>query len=445
MPTRILIIDDEQSFVRSLMFALEETDIEAVCAYSGEDGLAVVARECPDIVLLDLRLPGIGGMEVLEALTREHPGLPVVMISAHGDTRAAVQAAKAGAADYLTKPFALDELLHLIGNTTERIRMRSELDYHRDRAASASASGLVGDSETMAQLWQTIQRVAASSAGRILLQGESGTGKALVARAIHSSSPRTAEAFVEINCAALPDQLIEAELFGSEKGAYTGAHQTRIGLVALADGGTLFLDEVGELPLLLQAKLLHFLEDGSYRPLGSNRPRTANARIIAATNRPLEAEVREGRFREDLFFRLHVIELLIPPLRERGNDIDLMLEQFAEIQAREERCQPIHYALETLEHLRHYAWPGNVRELKNLVERLTILYPGQLIEPSHLPVEMQRDDLHPDYLGERMRCTERQIVMDALSETGGHKGKAAEFLGLSRHAFKRRLQRLGLD
>jgi len=207
--------------------------------------------------------------------------------------------------------------------------------------------------------------------------------------------------------------LIEAELFGAEKGAYTGAHQTRIGLVALADGGTLFLDEVGELPLLLQAKLLHFLEDGSYRPLGSNRSRTANARVIAATNRPLETEVREGRFREDLFFRLNVIELLIPPLRERGNDISLMLEQFAEIQAREERCQVIHYALETLETLRHYAWPGNVRELKNLVER--------------------------------MKKTERQIVMEALAQTVGHKGKAAEFLGLSRHAFKRRLQRLGLE
>ncbi len=443
MPTRILIIDDEQSFVRSLIFALEETDIEATCAYSGEDGLAMVARDRPDIVLLDLRLPGIGGMEVLEALTRDYPGLSVVMISAHGDTRAAVQAAKAGAADYLTKPFALDELLHLISNTTERIRLRSELDYHRDRAASAS--GLVGESDTMGQLWQTIQRVAASSAGRILLQGESGTGKAVVARAIHSSSPRTAEAFVEINCAALPEQLIEAELFGAKKGAYTGAHQTRIGLVALADGGTLFLDEVGELPLLLQAKLLHFLEDGSYRPVGSNRSRTANARVIAATNRPLETEVREGRFREDLFFRLNVIELLIPPLRERGNDISLMLEQFAEIQAREERCQVIHYALETLETLRHYGWPGNVRELKNLVERLTILYPGQLIEASHLPVEMQREDLHPDFLGERMKRTERQIVMEALSQTGGHKGKAAEFLGLSRHAFKRRLQRLGLE
>jgi DNA-binding NtrC family response regulator len=215
--------------------------------------------------------------------------------------------------------------------------------------------------------------------------------------------------------------------------------------VALADGGTLFLDEVGELPLLLQAKLLHFLEDGSYRPVGSNRSRTANARVIAATNRPLETEVREGRFREDLFFRLNVIELLIPPLRERGNDISLMLEQFAEIQAREERCQVIHYALETLETLRHYAWPGNVRELKNLVERLTILYPGQLIKPSHLPIEMQREDLHPDYLGERMKKTERQIVMEALAQTVGHKGKAAEFLGLSRHAFKRRLQRLGLE
>jgi two-component system response regulator AtoC len=364
------------------------------------------------------------------------------MISAHGDTRAAVQAVKAGASDYLTKPFALDELLQLISNTAERIRARTEADGNLERRSAGS--GLIGGSEAMGQLWRTVQRVAASSAGRILLQGESGTGKAVVARAIHTQSARAADAFVEINCAALPEQLIETELFGAEKGAYTGAHQKRVGLVTLADGGTLFLDEIGELSLALQAKFLHFLENGSYRPVGSTRNLSADVRVVAATNRSLDAEVREGRFREDLYFRLNVIELSIPPLRERGKDVRELLDSFARSQACEEGCRPIRFTPATLDILDNYPWPGNVRELKNLVERLTILYPGQVIEPSHLPVDFHGDQAQSHHLGERMQRTERQIVLDALADSGGHKGRAAQFLGLSRHAFKRRLQRLGL-
>lgn len=444
MHSRILIVDDEKSFVRSLTFALEEAGMEALSAHTGEAALEQLQQRLPDLLLLDLRLPGISGMDLLYEVARRWPELPVVMISAHGDTRAAVQAVKAGATDYLTKPFALDELLHLIGTITERTRMREELAYHRDRAAPSS--GLVGTSDAMKNLWQTIQRVAESSAGRILLLGESGTGKAVVARAIHSQSSRSDDAFVEINCAALPEQLIEAELFGAEKGAYTGAHQKRSGLVALAHDGTLFLDEIGELPLALQAKFLHFLENGDYRPIGGTSSRIADVRVIAATNRSLEAEVRAGRFREDLYFRLNVIELLIPPLRERGEDIGELLARFTDAQAREEGCRPILFADDTLPLLMDYGWPGNVRELKNLVERLTILYPGQLIRPAQLPAEFQRPgpDQQPHSLGQRLRKTERQMVLDALNSSGGHKGKAAEHLGLSRHAFKRRLQRLGL-
>lgn len=443
MRSRILIVDDEKKFVRSLTFALEQAGIDARAAYSGEEALTAVRADLPDMVLLDLRLPGASGMTVLTELARDYPDLPVVMISAHGDTRAAVQAVKAGATDYLTKPFALDELLHLIETTTARIQMRQELAYHRDRAAASS--GLIGASETMHHLWQTIRRVAESSAGRVLLLGESGTGKAVVARAIHTESSRSEGAFVEINCAALPEQLIEAELFGAERGAYTGAHQKRSGLVALADGGTLFLDEIGELPLTLQAKFLHFLENGHYRPVGSPATLTADVRVIAATNRSLDAEVREGRFREDLYFRLNVIELSIPPLRKRGNDIRELLERFIDSQAREEGCKPIHLSPDAFECLQHYPWPGNVRELKNLVERLTILHPGQTIEPRHLPSELHSASDHPHSLGDRLELTERQIVLDALANSGGHKGKAAETLGLSRHAFKRRLQRLGLS
>ncbi|MEX2476358.1 sigma-54-dependent transcriptional regulator [Marinobacter sp.] len=450
MPLNVLIVDDEKSFVRSLTFALQEADYSTSCAHTGEDALALLEQELPDLMLLDLRLPGMSGMDILYEVARLYPELPVVMISAHGDTRAAVQSVKAGATDYLTKPFALDELLHLIDSVTERTRMRDELAYHRSRAASSS--GLMGDSDAMQRLWQKVQRISASSAGRILLLGESGTGKALVARAIHEHSNRSQEAFVEINCAALPEQLIEAELFGAEKGAYTGAHQKRPGLVALAHGGTLFLDEIGELPLSLQAKFLHFLENGDYRPVGGGASATADVRVIAATNRSLETEVRNGHFREDLYFRLNVIELTIPPLQDRGEDVGELLDMFIDSQAREEGCRPITMLPETLARLNAYSWPGNVRELRNLVERLTILYPGQLIRPHQLPGEFLTTTPEPSNgqggvsasFDQHLQQTERQLLLEALEKTGGRKGKAAEQLGLSRHAFKRRLQRLGL-
>lgn len=449
MRSQILIVDDEKSFVRSLTFALNQAGFHSQCAYTGEAGLAALEDNLPDLMLLDLRLPGMSGMDVLFEAARRYPELPIVMISAHGDTRAAVQAVKAGATDYLTKPFALDELLHLIRNITERTRMQEELTYHRTRGATSS--GLVGSSEAMAHLWQTVQRVAGSSAGRILLLGESGTGKAVVARAIHEQSARSSEAFVEINCAALPEQLIEVELFGAEKGAYTGAHQKRSGLVALAHHGTLFLDEIGELPLALQAKFLHFLENGDYRPVGGSN-HTADVRVIGATNRSLEEEVRLGHFREDLYFRLNVIEMTIPPLRERGDDLRELLDAFIDSQAREESCRPITIPQETLELLLAYSWPGNVRELRNLVERLTILYPGQLIRRQHLPAEFHavsvpqgdNDQSTASSLDQHLQRAERQLVLEALEKTGGRKGRAAEQLGLSRHAFKRRLQRLGI-
>ncbi|MFL1406814.1 sigma-54-dependent transcriptional regulator [Marinobacter sp. M1N3S26] len=448
MRSQILIVDDEKSFVRSMGFALSEAGFRTLNAHTGEEALTLLAEHTPDLMLLDLRLPGMDGMDVLAESVRLHPELPVVMISAHGDTRAAVQAVKAGATDYLTKPFALDELLHLIRSITERRQMQDELIYHRSR--SANASGLVGSSSAMKRLWDTVQRVAASSTGRILLLGESGTGKAVVARAIHQQSPRAERAFVEINCAALPEQLIEAELFGAEKGAYTGAHQKRTGLVSLAHGGTLFLDEIGELPLALQAKFLHFLENGDYRPVGATTSQTSDVRVVAATNRSLEEEVRAGRFREDLFFRLNVIELTIPPLRERGEDLGELLDVFIEAQAREEGCRPIAVPPETLERLSAYNWPGNVRELRNLVERLTILHPGQRIRPGQLPTEFQpATDAAPSPRGTSLEAqlqdTEREMIQQALEQTDGHKGRAAEQLGMSRHAFKRRLQRLGLS
>lgn len=340
--------------------------------------------------------------------------------------------------------------------------MASELDFHR--RAVLRTSGLLGDSPVMRELNATIERVAGSGTSRILILGESGTGKALVARAIHNSSLRADGPFIEVNCASLPEQLIEAELFGAEKGAYTGAHQRRTGLVALADKGTLFLDEIGEMPLALQAKLLHFLENGQYRPIGSGRILTADVRVIAATNRELGMEAAAGRFREDLYYRLNVICLRMPALREHCGDVALLAEHFSRQYAQEERVPLIGFGSAARQMLMSYRWPGNVRELRNLIERLTILFPGREIGVADLPPEISRPQpgtpapteaapsvekpldskLEAPSIGDALAAAERELIITALRDSAGHKGNAADRLGISRHAFKRRLKRLGI-
>jgi two-component system, NtrC family, response regulator AtoC len=487
MPT-VLIIDDETSLVNSLRFALEDEGYRVHDAATGEAGLRAVAEVQPDLVLLDLRLPDRTGQDVLEDIRRGADAPHVIMISAHGDTRAAVRAVKCGAADYLTKPFDLDELLHVMRSALERGRMAHELQYHRkavlrqgvgtaapEAPGRPGAPGLLGSSQVMAELNATIARVAGSSVARVLVLGESGTGKALVARALHAGSPRAQGPFIEVNCASLPEQLIEAELFGAEKGAYTGAHARRTGLVALADGGTLFMDEIGEMPLPLQAKLLHFLENGQFRPIGGSRALSADVRVVTATNRELAAEVVAGRFREDLYYRLNVISLRMPPLRERNGDVVQLAEHFAQLCAVEEKVPPVRFGAVARERLCAYRWPGNVRELKNLVERLTILYPGREIGVAELPLEItqaaaplpaaltssveagQREPAmrplaprgamapaNSAPITDALAHTERELILQALRDCAGHKGQAADRLGISRHAFKRRLKRLGL-
>ncbi len=446
MPT-VLIVDDETALVNSLSFALRNDGYEVEGVATGEEGLRAAARLQPAVVLLDVRLPDGSGLDWLEKLRAAHPEIPVVMISAHGDTRAAVKSVKAGAFDYLTKPFELDDLLNTIRAALERERMTQELSRYRE--AAVASGELIGESDVMRRLTETARRIGESSAARVLLLGESGTGKALVARAIHSHSARAGGPFIEVNCAALPEQLIEAELFGAEKGAYTGAHQRRVGLVTLADGGTLFLDEVGELPLPVQAKLLHFLEDGSYRSVGASGALTSDARVLAATNRDLAGEVRAGRFREDLFYRLDVVQVRVPPLRERGRDVLLLARHYAARYAREESCVPVQLTADVEEILLRYPWPGNVRELRNLIERLTILNAGRAVGPADLPAEMtvaapRRDDPEPRSIGNELAEAERRLLESALREAAGHKGRAATVLGISRHALKRRMHRLGI-
>ena len=441
----VLIIDDEEALVRSLSYALRAEGFKVGAAYSGEEGLKVLADSttCCDIVLLDLGLPGMDGIATLDGLRKLRPNLPVIMISAHGDTRAAVQAVKGGATDYLTKPFELDDLLATIQGTLQP----SATVPHAVEADGAHGN-LLGQSPAMRGLHAAVLRVARSSATRILLLGESGTGKTLVAQALHDASNRAGQPFIEVNCAALPEQLIEAELFGSEKGSYTGAHQKRVGLVTQASNGTLFLDEIGELPLALQAKLLHFLENGSYRAVGASQASSADVRVVAATNRDLAEDVRQGRFREDLFYRLNVITIDIPALRERGEDILMLARHFAERQAREEQGAAIAFQADAEAALLRHRWPGNVRELKNMIERLTILMPGQAIGAAQLPGPMQVAEpmaANRSPIEDQLERAERELVFDALSRSAGHKGMAADLLGISRHALKRRLQRLGIE
>lgn len=439
-----LIIDDEVPLANSLSFTLKQTEISCIEAYDGTSGLQMAERHRPDIILLDIRLPDASGIDILTHLKSTLPDIPVIMMSAYGQTKDAVTAMKIGAADYLTKPFDVDELILLIHKTLSSKQLNSEVQYLRER--NNAAQNLIGNSKKMQGLRALIDQVANSKAKTILLSGETGVGKTLVAQEIHQRSSDKDAPFVEINCSTLPEQLMEAELFGVMKGAYTDARTSRAGLVEIAENGTLFLDEIGELPPPLQAKLLTLLESWRYRPIGSPREKTANVRIIAASNRDLADNVANGLFRQDLFFRLNVIPLEIPPLREREGDIWLLANFFAETLSLREGSQPLTFSTSVRQLLESYSWPGNIRELKNIVERLTILCPGQIICDDRLPPdlrELSKQDSHT--IKDDLAEAERDLVQRALRECGGKKGLAAEKLGISRHALKRRIQKLGIE
>ena len=452
----VLIIDDEKNLVSSLMFSLEEEEMTVFAAYDGKSGLAEIEKQTPDVVLLDLKLPDQSGFEVLDQV-QALPAPPVtIMISAHGDTRAAVEAVKKGAQDYITKPFDLDELILLIQRNHKHRQLTEEVAYRRER--ESEVHGLVGHSLAMQKLLDQVERIGKSSARTILLQGPSGSGKTLIAKALHATKDKAAP-FVSVNCASLPENLLEAELFGAEKGAYTGADKRRTGLVELANGGTLFLDEIGELPLTLQAKLLTFLETHRFRAVGGQKEIDADLRVIAASNRDLQTEAQAGTFREDLFYRLNVMPLTIPSLAERKEDIPVLTSNFVSELAAQEGCKPIRLTPETLTRLCNYDWPGNIRELRNTIERLTILHAGESISVDRLPPEIigSSDQIPPLMTGKdsasneshgsltsEIAKREAQCILDALAQSNGRKGEAANSLGISRHALKRRMQKLGL-
>lgn len=446
----VLIIDDEKNLTRSLTFALKQAGITCFVAHEGSLGINIAELEQPDAILLDIKLGEESGLDILPKFKSLSPETPVIMMSAYGDTKDVVQAIKMGAVDYLTKPFDMDELLLLLEENVARKKLKSEVKYFREK--TTFSEGLIGQSVALRELFENIERVTASTIKTVLLLGDTGVGKTLVAREIHNKSMGNNAPFVEINCASLPAELIEAELFGAEKGSYTSSTSKRIGLVEVADQGTLFLDEIGELPFHLQSKLLTFLESWRYRPIGSTREKTVDALVIMATNRNLKQLVKDKKFREDLYFRINTMPIFIPSLRERKDDIGLLLEYFIGIYSRREGVQKIVLNDKAYKIFYDYHWPGNIREIKNLVERLTILYSGKIVEPQYLPVEMLNNlestvetCTAEETMANTLQNSERELILQALNECHWRKGIAAQKLGISRHALKRRIQKLGLE
>jgi DNA-binding NtrC family response regulator len=441
-PIRVLVVDDE----RSIRFLMEKELPQAGCrvtaAESGEDALERLRSEDFDVVLLDLKMPGIGGLEALRRLRDSGTSAEVVVLTGHPDVSTAIEAMKLGAYDYLTKPFKLAEVELVLRRAAERRRLAQENTALRHMVAQRSQPPLLfGQSKAMAEVLATVERVAAADAN-VLIEGESGTGKGLIAQTIHQQSARAGGPFLAINCSGFQDQLLESELFGHEKGAFTGAASMKQGLFEVADRGTLFLDEVAEMSPAMQAKLLQVLDSREFRRVGGTRLHRVDVRVVAATNKSIQREVQAGRFREDLYYRLNVVNIVVPPLRERRDDIPILAEHFLT------RLQPHAgsqktLASETLQSLVEYHWPGNVRELANIVERLLILAPGRVIEADALPPGI-RSGHHGATAAKEgpasLSHMERLHIAKVLQDTGGKKMQAARLLGIDLKTLNKKIR-----
>ena len=446
MPSSILIVDDESGIRESLGALLREEGFQISTTGTAEECLAMLDERHFDLLLLDVWLPQMDGLEALERIQTRDDAPMVIMISGHGNIETAVRATKLGAFDFVEKPLSIEKISLVLRNAVEYLRLETE--NRRLRAELEEKHQILGVSIPMKALRQQIALTAPTN-GRVLIYGESGTGKELVARALHDSSSRSTMPFVEVNCAAIPEELIESELFGHRKGSFTGASEDKTGKFQKADGGTLFLDEVGDMSLKTQAKVLRVLEEQRVEPIGSHQPVTVDVRVIAATNKKLDEEIARNQFREDLFYRLNVIPFYVPAVRERTEDVPILAAHFLGEFCQEYGKKPKEFSPPAMDVLMGYPWPGNVRELKNLVERLVIICPSTRIEPHHLPPEIFRGASKSpqkpyESLHEARSAYEREFVLRKLEENRWNMTRAAHALGLERSHLYRKMRSLGI-
>jgi two-component system nitrogen regulation response regulator NtrX len=438
---RILIVDDEQGIRRSLAGLLADESYETVIASDGDAALAAVREQVPDLVLLDIAMPGRDGLAVLEEMRQAWPRLPVIMMSGHGTIETAVRATQLGAFDFIEKPLSAEKLLLTLRHALERASL--ERENRELRAKSIRAHEILGSSPPIQRVKEQIQ-VAGPTNGWVLITGENGTGKEMVAKQLHVHSKRASGPFVEVNCAAIPEELIESELFGHEKGAFTGAIAQKRGRFELAHGGTIFLDEIGDMSLRTQAKILRILQEHEFERVGGTETLSVDVRVIAATNKSLEKEIQDGRFREDLYYRLNVIPFHVPPLRERREDIPVLVKAFAEEFCVESGARPKVVTGRAMALLQAYNWPGNVRELRNLIERLVLMTPGPRIRAQDLPEELRSGTRPTEMAGATLDDArhefERRFLLARLEENGWNVSRTAEAIGLARESLSRKMR-----
>jgi two-component system, NtrC family, nitrogen regulation response regulator NtrX len=466
MKPRILVIDDEAAIRDSLKMILEYEDYQFAGAASGQEGLAVVQRDRPDLVLLDIKMPGMDGIEVLRKLHAMDETLPIVMISGHGTTATAVEAIRSGAIDFLDKPLSSERVIVTLQNALKQSELRSE---NRElKLAMESKYEIVGQSPALRKVLEAVKRAAPTNA-TVLLLGESGVGKELVARTIHRNSPRAGQRFVQVNCAAIPEELIESELFGHEKGSFTGATEKQIGKFEQADRGTIFLDEIGDMSQKTQAKVLRVLQEQEVERLGSARTIKVDVRVIAATNKNLEEAIQRAEFREDLYFRLNVIPIIVPPLRERREDIPQLVQHFAKMTAEEHNLKAKRFEAAAMDVLTRYRWRGNIRELRNTIERVMIMSPGDVVRVDDLPSEVRGGEAsrpfapdssggapsptgssgaapvsEPGTLREFKDAAERAYLVQKLRENNWNISKTAEVIDTPRSNLYKKLEQYGI-
>jgi len=456
--SQVLVVDDDVAVGKVLAALLVQVGHGATFIERGELALAELERRPYDLVLTDVRMPGMGGMELLEQVGEKYPGLPVVLLTAHGTVSMAVEAMKAGAWDFLQKPFDREEIVFVVNKALAATRAEREAPPRATSAGTAALEALIGGSPAMQEVRALIKRAAATTA-TVLVRGENGTGKELVAQALHVLSPRAKGPFIKLNCAAVPEPLFESDLFGHEKGAFTGAIQRKPGRVELAEGGTLFLDEIGDVKLEAQVKLLRLVQEKEYDRVGGTQTLKADVRFITATNQPLEELVKTGRFREDLLYRLNVVPLVLPPLRARRSDVPMLAKHFVE-QLGKQHQRPASLAPDAVVLLEAQPWPGNVRQLQNLLERLVVLNDADLISGEDVRRELARDGGQPvapspgvpvpvageapPTLDAQRKGVEREAVKQALDKAHGNRTLAARMLNISRRTLYNKLEALGL-